>query len=58
MYGNRLNLFAPTIHNGQTHLENSSAFADELFECLTILWGWPLKGKRETQAQAIRYALI
>ena len=32
-------LWAPTPQNGQTHSKNSSAVADELFECLTILWG-------------------
>ena len=32
-------LLAPTPQNGQIRSNNSSAFADELFECLTILWG-------------------
>ena len=31
-----LTLSAPTLQNGQTHSNNSSAVADELFECV-----WP-----------------
>ena len=30
----RLTLQEPTPKNGQTHSHNSSAFADELFECV------------------------
>ena len=30
----RLTLQAPTTQNGQTHSNNSSAFADEFFECV------------------------
>ena len=29
-----INLSAPTLQNGQTHSNNSSAVADELFECV------------------------
>ena len=36
-------LQAPTQQNGQTHSNNLSAVADELFKCLSILWGWRLK---------------
>ena len=32
-----LTLSAPIPQNGQTHSNNSSDIADELFECLTIL---------------------
>ena len=31
-----LNLQAPTLQNGQRHLIDSSAYAEELFECV-----WP-----------------
>ena len=37
-------LYASTTRNGQTNWNNSSAVADELFECLTILWGLARKG--------------
>ena len=41
-----INSSASTPQNGQTLLNNSSAFADKLFELwLTILWGWRLKGQ-------------
>ena len=29
-----LTLYVPTPQNGQTHSNNSSAIADELFECV------------------------
>ena len=35
----RLTLKTPIPQNSQTHSNNSSAFADELFECV-----WPLCG--------------
>ena len=37
-------LSAPTPQNGQAHSNNPLATVDELFVCLTILWGWCLKG--------------
>ena len=41
-----INSSVSTPQNGQTLLNNSSAFADKLFELwLTILWGWRLKGQ-------------
>ena len=36
-------LLAPTTQNDQTHSNNSLAVAEELFKCLTILWGWRIK---------------
>ena len=39
-----LTLWAPISQNVQIHSNNSSAIADKLFECFTILWGWHLKG--------------
>ena len=39
--------FNPTRqpHKMVKHIQNNStAVADELLECLTILWGWRLKG--------------
>ena len=38
-----LTLQAPTPQNGQTHSNNSSAKAEIVWVCLTILWGWRLK---------------
>ena len=35
----RLTLYAPIPQNGQTHSNDKSAFADELFECV-----WPFCG--------------
>ena len=34
---------APIPQNGQAHSKNSRATADELFECLSILWGGHLQ---------------
>ena len=39
-----LTLEAPAPPTGQSHSNKSLEIADELFECLTILWGWRLKG--------------
>ena len=36
-----VNLYASTLRNGQTHLHN--LLAENVWECLTILWGWHLK---------------
>ena len=43
-FANILSLSALTPQNGQTHSTTHRQIADELFECLTILWGWHLKG--------------
>ena len=36
----KLTLQAPTPQNGQTHSNNLSVIADELFVRLSILWDW------------------
>ena len=36
---NVLTIQAPTQQNGQTHSNNSSAFVDELFECVWLFCG-------------------
>ena len=38
----QLTLSVPTPQNGQTHSNNSSVVC--VWVCLTVLWGWPLKG--------------
>ena len=38
-YARILTLLAPTLKNGQTHTNNSSAIAEELFECVWSFWG-------------------
>ena len=41
----KLTLHAPTPQNGRTHSTNSSANCRQIvWVCLTILWGWRLKG--------------
>ena len=39
-----LTLYTPIPQNGQTHSNNLPVTANELFECVTILRGWRLKG--------------
>ena len=39
-----LTYYAPTLQNGQTHSNNSSAKVDELFECVWLFCGLALKG--------------
>ena len=39
-----LTIWAPNPQNDQTHSNILSVKANELFECVAILWGWPLKG--------------
>ena len=40
-----LNLYAPTLQNGQTNSDNLSGFADELFECVCLFFrGWYVNG--------------
>ena len=42
---NSLTLSMPNQQNGQTHSNNSSAVSWQIiWVCLTILWGWHLKG--------------
>ena len=41
---NQFNPLSANSQNGQTHSNNMSVVADKLFECLTIFWGWGLKG--------------
>ena len=44
LWNMRLRLWVPTPQNGQTHSNNSSAAADELFECVWPFVGLVLKG--------------
>ena len=46
LYGlGKVTLYAPTPQNGQTFLKNSSAVCQRIvWMCLSILWGWRLKG--------------
>ena len=40
-----LTLFVPIPQNGDTHSKNSSAICRQIvWVCLTILWGWRIKG--------------